>query len=276
LLTLSLLVTVSATGESQPKRKGETPEQKAEKQTCVEAHVNGQALSREGKLGAARAQFITCGREACPGALRKDCVNWLAQANESQPSVVVEARDERGKQTTDVKVYIDGRLAAQALEGRSIEVDPGTHAFRYVSKKGSVIDEQVVVLEGQKNRKLVAVFPREPEPPKPFRTPTASWVLGGIGVGAVGNFVLWAAIGSSQESDLEQTCAPRCAQEDADAMRRSYLMADISIALALAAFGGAVVVALTQQDDGAPPQDTGGVALRAAIGPTGAALRGEF
>ena len=273
-LAFALVLTVSATGEPQSKRKPETAAQKAEKQACVDAHTRGQSLAREGKVAAAREQFITCGREACPGALRTDCVQWLADANESQPSVVVEARDERGKQTTDVKVYIDGQLSAQALDGRSIEVDPGTHSFRYVSRKGSVIDEQVVVLEGQKNRKLMAVFPREAPPPKPFRIPMTSYVLGAVGAGALGNFVFWAASGRGTESDLE-ACAPRCSQDDADTMHRQYLLADISLALALAAFGGAVVVALTQQD-GSDPEAPSGAEVQAVIGPTGAALRGSF
>jgi hypothetical protein len=270
------LLSDAGAASGQPRRtKRETPEELAEKKACVEAHTTGQSLAREGKLGDARKQFITCGREACPGAIRKDCADWLAEATESQPSIVVEARDEQGKQTTDVKVYVDDVLVADALDGRAIEVDPGTHSFRYVSKKGSALDERVVILEGQKNRKLAAVFPRAPAPPRPFRLPLLSLVLGGVGAGALGNFVFWGALGSSKEGDLEDTCAPRCTQDDADTMHRHYLLADISLGLSVAAFGGAVVVALTRQDDEAPA-DEGATRAELVVGPSSLGLRGSF
>ena len=276
LATGALVLAIAPVAEPQTKKKPETPEQKAEKQACVDAHTTGQGLARDGKLTAARAEFITCGRETCPGAIRNDCVQWLTDANASQPSVVVEARDERGKQTTQVQVYIDGRLVAEGLDGRAIEVDPGTRAFRYVSRKGSAIDERVVILEGQKNRKLMAAFPRDKDAPRPFRVPTLSYVLGGIGVGGLANFIAWAAIGQAKENELHDTCAPRCTQDDADSMRSRYLFADVSLGLALAAFGGAVVVALTQQDGPEPAPGGDTVSVQAVFGPGSAALRGSF
>src|SRR5262245_54532309 len=101
LVTALLAGAVAGDAAAQPKRKGgkvETPEEKAAKQACVDAHTKGQALSHDGKLATAREEFIACGRETCPGAIRQDCVTWLTEATESQPSVVVEARDEHGKQ----------------------------------------------------------------------------------------------------------------------------------------------------------------------------------
>ncbi|WP_156339248.1 hypothetical protein [Chondromyces crocatus] len=238
---------MSLSGAVEASKPGPAPKRdlKAEKKVCVEAHANGQGLVREGKFTEAREAFITCGRETCPGAVRKECVQFMGELNEKQPSVVIEARDEIGQPTAEVKVFIDGAEVAGSLDGRAIEVDPGQRAFRYVSSKGKVLERSVLILEGQRNRKLTAVFGYPPPPPpEPFQIPVLSYVLGGVAAGGLGNFVFWGLLGKSEQGELEDSCAPRCRQEDVDAMRRSYLLADLSLGIGVAALGAATVVAL--------------------------------
>lgn len=272
LLAIGALALPGGRSEAQPRRPADQPDAKVVKQACIDAHAAGQSLQREGKLAAARERYVGCGREECPSPIRRDCAQWLATATESQPSVVVEARDERGKPTTDVRVFVDGVQMAAALDGRALEVDPGSRAFRYVSGRGTVLEERLVVLEGQKNRKLLAVFPRDAVPPPPYRVPTMTWVLGGVGVGALANFVVWGIIGRVDEDNLE-LCAPRCPPGDADTMQREYVLADISLLLALGAFGGATAFALSAR--GAPAKDD---APQAAVfvGPGSFGVRGSF
>ena len=231
---------------------------KAEKKACVEAHARGQTLMREGKLAAAREDFITCGLDTCPGAIRKECADLLAKVNEKQPSVVIDGRDEVGRPTTEVKVFVDDKEMAASLDGRAIEVDPGQRTFRYVLKGGKkTLERKVLVLEGQRSRKLSVVFGQPPPPPpKPFEVPLLSYILGGVAIGGLGNFAVWGALGKSKQGDLEDSCAPRCRQEDVDAMRSNYVLADVSLALGAAALGAAVVVTLVHnsgEEKPAPP-----------------------
>jgi len=247
-------------------------EKEAEKKACVEAHAGGQALVREGKLQAAREQFIACGRETCPGALRKDCTQWLGEANENQPSVVIGAKDEQGHDTTAVRVLVDGKEVATMLDGRPLEIDPGTHALHYELKSGKTLEEQVLIRQGEKNRKLTAVFPRAPVPPKPFELPMLVYVFGGIGLGAASNFAIWGILGKNKQSELEDECAPRCSQKEADAMRRDYLLADLSLGIAVAAIGAAVVLGVTSRSSEPSPPPAAGLVLR----PRGAGIGGAF
>ncbi|MEJ7732109.1 MAG: hypothetical protein WKG00_23220 [Polyangiaceae bacterium] len=271
LLAIGVLGLAGGPSQAQSRRPADQAEAKAVKQACIDAHGAGQSLQREGKLAAARERFVGCGREECPSPIRRDCAQWLATATESQPSVVVEARDEMGQPTTDVRVFVDGVQMAAALDGRALEVDPGSRAFRYVSGRGTVLEERLVVLEGQKNRKLLAVFPRDAVPPPPYRVPTMTWVLGGVGLGALANFVLWGVIGRVDEDNLDR-CAPRCPQEDADTLHREYVLADISLLLALGSFGGATAFALTARS--APAKDAPQAAIYA--GPGWFGVRGTF
>ena len=255
-------------------KAAEKAEKAAEKQACIDAHSRGQALVRDGKLHDAREQFIACGRESCPGAIRKDCAQWLGEANEQQPSVVIGAKDDHGKDTVKVRVLVDGNEVQKMLDGRPIELDPGTHSFHYVLENKKTLDEQVLIRQGEKNRKLTAVFPRVQEPPKPFEIPTAGYVLGGVAIGAIGNFVAWAIVGKNQQSELESSCAPRCPQEDADAMRRDYALADVSLGLALVAAGAAVAITLISNRPEQPPPGQPPLGWR--LRPAGTGLAGSF
>src|SRR5206468_567998 len=66
------------------------------------------------------------------------------------PSVVLEAKTEAGY-AFDTAVTMDGAVVATKLDGRSIEVDPGVHTFRFTREGASPIEEKVLVHEGDKS-----------------------------------------------------------------------------------------------------------------------------
>src|SRR3954453_19637075 len=66
------------------------------KQECARAAESGQRLLKAGKLTAGRAEFLTCARDVCPGAVRPYCLRWLEEVDAALPSFVVRARDAEG------------------------------------------------------------------------------------------------------------------------------------------------------------------------------------
>ena len=61
------------------------------------------------------------------------------------------------------------------------------------------------------------------------------WVLSGVAVVGLGSFTYFGLSGKHQENDLKSHCAPGCQDSDVDAMYRSYLIADVSLGVSLAA-----------------------------------------
>ena len=84
---------------------------------------------------ASRAALRICSGAACPSAIRADCVDWLDQVSHSLPSVVVTARA-RGADVLAVKVFIDGKLAAEQLTGFALEIDPGCTSSASSHRRG--------------------------------------------------------------------------------------------------------------------------------------------
>src|SRR6476646_341830 len=68
-----------------------------DKQACLAAFDKAQQLRIDGRLRAARVELALCARNECPTLVRQDCATWLNDVMGSLPSVVVGARDVRGK-----------------------------------------------------------------------------------------------------------------------------------------------------------------------------------
>ncbi|WP_437972047.1 hypothetical protein WMF04_23395 [Sorangium sp. So ce260] len=128
------------------------------KRACAAAYERAQGLRRDGKLLAAREALIACSQPTCPAAAVADCGPWLAEVEQSLPTVVIAARDARGRERLDVRVLVDGRLLASALDGKALPVDPGPRTFRYEPASGPAVEERVLIREGEKNRALTVIL----------------------------------------------------------------------------------------------------------------------
>lgn len=231
-----------------------------EKSECIDAHKHAQELRQAGQLRAARAALMTCAADACPALVKRDCAQWVQDVGAAVPSVVVEARDEQGRETTNVEVLVDGDRVADHLDGRAIEVDPGEHLFQFRSRTGVVLDQRAVVREGEHMRRLVADFERHPPPPAPVAAPIARppmapepsrgsvlpWVLGGVSVIGVAGFATFAILGKSKQGELED-CKPTCSLDEVGVMRTRYLVADIALGTAIVAGGLALYFAVSSR-----------------------------
>jgi hypothetical protein len=83
----------------------------------------------------------------------------MGEVNASLPSIVIGAKDADGKDILDLKVSIDGTLVTEHLGGRALPIDPGRHKMRYEKEDGAVVEEDILVGEGTKNREVSVVFP---------------------------------------------------------------------------------------------------------------------
>jgi hypothetical protein len=225
------------------------------KTSCLAAHEEGQALRTQKKPHAARERFVSCARAECPVVVRKECVEQLALVEKDAPTVALEARDEAGMGMTAVKVSLDGVPLTDRLTGGGVGVEPGEHVFRFERADGKAIEQRVLVVDGDKNRKVLADFttlvPKPPPEgdanvtaPRPARPiPVAPIVLGGVAVVALGSFAVFALSGKSKESDLSTSCGPRCTDDELSPVKTSYAIADVSLAVGVVAAAVAVVLA---------------------------------
>lgn len=222
-----------------------------EKQVCVAASEKAQQLRSAGKLGEARDQLSICGRPECPKLVQQDCTQWMSELLATLPSVVPGAKDRKGRDVVDARVTVDGKVVTEVLDGKAIVIDPGVHTFVFESKGLPSVKEQIVVKPGEKNRIVTVTFATPEDAPAPpsgagsanadgssgSSPPVAAYVLGGIGVAALGAALYFdlAAIGDAH--DLRSGCSPNCAPSDIDDVKTKYTVAGVT-----AGIGGALLV----------------------------------
>jgi hypothetical protein len=133
-----------------------------EKHGCLVASDQGQADRDEGKYRAARKAFLTCARSGCPAVVLGACTRWLKGVDDAAPTIVLDVKDERGNDVSDVTVTFDGEPFATVADGKPIEADSGTHVLRF-EREGSLPAERSVTLHAGERAHVVAVS-LEPSP----------------------------------------------------------------------------------------------------------------
>ncbi|HYP99403.1 MAG TPA: hypothetical protein VER96_12100 [Polyangiaceae bacterium] len=219
---------------------------------CVQAHASGQREAKAGRLKAASDLFAACVSEhGCPDAIRAECAEFRKSTQRDLPTLIFAAIDAQGGDLIQVRVSADDRVLTEKLDGRPIALDPGQHHFKFELASGEILESEVLVREGEKNR-IVSVHAKAApkaaeETPAPsneaaagqHRLPTGFWVASGVGAAALVSFGAFALAGHGKQSTLDD-CAPNCSPSnhaDYDAMKRDYLIADISLGVAVASAG---------------------------------------
>jgi hypothetical protein len=229
---------------SPPPRRPEEPPEKAQ---CLSAHEEAQTARIARHFGEARTKLRACAREECPGLVRDDCVNWLGELAKISPSVIVDA-DVDGQQAPSTRVYLDGTLLVDHLDGQAVELDPGVHKFRFEVQGFSPQEQDVVVSEGVQGRVIAANFHHDlREPPLAPRAalatrpvPASALISSVVALTGVASTAVFGALAISEKSSLSQSCAPFCSDSQVGAVRGYAVAADISagVAAAAAAFAG--------------------------------------
>jgi hypothetical protein len=207
---------------------------------CYDAHETGQLQRKRGEIHKARISFGTCGRNVCPSVVQRDCVAWAQELATQQPTVVVAVVRSDGTDVLGARVFIDG--ASTAADGRAVELDPGQHSVRVERAGEPAFDRRFSVREGDRARRVAIVLPGEPAPRGLGKPPVLTYVLGGVALVSLASFGTFGALGKSRENELTETCVDRCSDSDVAGVRRSYLVADISLGVAIASAAAAVIL----------------------------------
>lgn len=188
-----------------------------EKEVCLAASDQAQRARAGGKLVEAKEKFAVCAREVCPPVVRQDCATWQDEVSKSLPTVSVGVRDQDGHDLLDVKIFVDGQLVTEHLDGKSFPVDPGTHVIRAEDGTHPAIEERVLVKEGEKaraiNLRIVTTTPKSaggagapqdtpppPESPSTSRSPLP-FVLIGVGAATFGTGIALHFVGKGSFPD---------------------------------------------------------------------------
>jgi hypothetical protein len=227
---------------------------------CVESYDRAQYLKKESKLREAREQLLVCSNDACPVAVKHDCVPWLAEVEAAMPTVSFGVRDEKGKDIAGARIAIDGREGKDAAEGRAVPLDPGRHTIHVETSDGRTADDSFVARAAEKNRIVTVVLKSaappvaQPIPPPPPPPEERSLALP-IGLGVVGVLGLGAAFGfgfsaKSEADDLRTSCGPSCKDSDLDSVHTKLLLSDIGLGIGVVALAAAAYLVITAPSGG--------------------------
>ena len=233
----------------------QTAEGTEAKDQCGAAFEAAQHLQTQGKLRESQAKLIECSQSTCPTFLVRECVSLYDRVTASIPTITLVARDEAGNPLTDVVVAVDGATLAQNIDGRAFSLDPGVHEFRF-TYQGKVVDVRQLLSEGEKNKPVVAEFILKPQsssatPPdsgtKPEGSrgggvPTATYILGGIGIAALGGGVAMRLVAAGNYNELLDTCNPNCSSGKVASVRTQYVISTVGFGVGAAAIVGAGVI----------------------------------
>lgn len=239
----------------------------ASTESCTRAHATGQREENAGHLKEALASFQECASDSeCPLPIRNECTQLYTTVEGRLPTMVFSIVDSHGNDVVDVKAWSGDTLLASGLDGRPVAVNPGLHELRFVLSSGETLSKSVVVRQGEKDRIVSLQLPRSEfastqtadiqtatvTPPTKasdtsLKVPLGSWIAYGVGVAALGAWGTFALLGRNEEKGLEK-CSPSCdstMQGDYDAMKRDYLLADVSLGVAGAAAVAGTIILLT-------------------------------
>jgi hypothetical protein len=292
LLAIALPTFVATAASAQP------PAPVATKIACVQASDKAQQLRVAGKLLAARDTLRICVQDSCPGVVREACAQWLNEVQASLPSIVIGAKDADGKDLLDLKVSIDGALVTEHLGGLAVSIDPGRHKMKYEKPNGAVLEEEILVGEGAKNREVAVVFPGAVKPvgaaastapsggatqgPKgasTFNTAMGT-VFGVVGAGALGAALYLDLSATSDVNDLKQSACAKtstCPSSRVNQDELDYDLAGVGLGVGIVAVGVAVYVFVAHPFGDRPASGTSsGTSFRVVPSPHGSGFALTF
>jgi hypothetical protein len=210
---------------------------------CAAAYEQAQELRRQDKLSASRTQLAIC-EQTCPRALASDCTRWQSEVGALMPTVRLRALDGEGH-PLDARVFLDGALLLEHLVDAPVLVDSGEHTFRFESPSGVTSDARVSVHGGERSREIAVVLSLAPPSAAPEHArpiPTATFVLGAIGIVGLGLGGALSLKGHLDAAHLQATCAPACDPRDVNAIGTLYDVGWLSAGVGVASLAAALLL----------------------------------
>jgi hypothetical protein len=233
---------------------------------CTKAYEAAQIQKKKREFLSARRELVTCIRE-CPAVVQRECGQWLEGLESLVPSIVIHA-EAGGEDRTEVKVELDGKVIAERIDGKGIDVDPGQHDLRFSLAGFPPVKKNLVMHEGEQLRVVKVVF-EQPDvstgkgPVIVTRpVPPVVYVFGGIALAGAAGFTTFGLVGTSQRSRLERDCMPNCTDSSVDGVKRNLLFADVSLGIGVVALATGTVLWLTRPSVQMATERTSGGAER--------------
>lgn len=261
------------------------------KAQCVDAYEQGQRARKQSALLRAKDAFLLCSSDLCPAAMHADCQGWLDEVDAAIPKTAFEVTSKTGAPLSGVMISID-LGPARPLEAQPIALDPGAHVLTFTLAGYRELRESVVLTKRDSVTRHVALEPLSSQPlptippptqslatqpavppPAPRRavqsTPSGAttwpaWVGVGIGAAGLAGFSYFGLHARSEDRALD-SCANTCDLARVDAIRRDYLIANVSIGVGAAALIGAGAWILLAPR--AEPSKTASAVIELQVGP---------
>jgi hypothetical protein len=229
------------------------------KDQCATANESAQTARDAGRLREAHAKLVECAVKACPGVIRQDCADRLAEVERAEPTVIFEAKGGDGLDVSAVTVTIDDTPLASSLDGSALRVDPGEHVFRFSAAGFPAVTKRLVLREGEKERHERVVLVEATPAPRADAPGSTQRTVGIVTVGAgalaltVGS-VLGIAAKVAWDGGGHQCLGDSCsAKADADISTGTFVAG-----AALVALGGVLFFTAPHVEVGAAPRAGGG------------------
>ena len=208
-------------------------------EACFGAAERAQPLLRQKRFRDARAVLEICARDVCPRAAKTDCRQWLNEATDAQPSILIVAHEIRGPNDVHdihgVRATVDETVVVEGADASPLTIDPGRHRIKLERADAPPLEENVDVHEGDKNH-VVDFYWHIAAPAMATRpVPTSVYATLAIGGGAALLGALFEGVGLSKRGDLS-ACQPTCPSSRVDAARSLTAVGDVSIGV-VALFG---------------------------------------
>jgi len=236
-----------ATDSARP-AEGDAPA-KSPGEQCSAAYERTQTEKLAGHYVAAAAAALECSQLQCNAAIVQECVRFYSALETETPTLVFSARKAEGGELTDVRVEMDGKVVAEQITGRPFATDPGPHNFVFIHPKRGLLRLSETARVGDKARMLEVTFAdpnakpavqdSTPAPAQRGGVPVMTYVLGGVGVVALGSFVYFRVSGVNDYNSLNDSCSPECNPDDVDPIRKKFTYSYVSLGVGAASLVGA-------------------------------------
>jgi hypothetical protein len=276
LTALLILIALTPTGNAEARSRAR---RRRVPSGCTEAHKLAEEQMQKAHLIDASHSFAVCARTSCGAFLARQCKLRRAQVELDIPTIVPLVSDGNGASLVDVSVTMDGLPLLSRVDGRAVSVDPGLHELAFSDGKGQSSKQQLVVVQGQRNRQVIAslgqsrrpidtadIFETQttlPQAPTPAATASPTTTPAPIVSEdpppsvepaphrSIGPYLLTglglAGLGGyallthwgRQDNDALAGCTPNCRPETTRHIRLLYLAADVSAGVGAAALIGA-------------------------------------